>query len=193
MPDHPGPGPGESASHRSDDLGRGSTTVSARPRTRLPFAQGLRKPAATVASASGAPNLAGRRAGRCAAPFGPQAVTIWGRPAPRCAAENRQTQPRARRACRGSPRGRLAPGHGCGSRVACVVVIAGHRRIVRCAQPAASDTRPRARGAALPERDGTRVRAEAERRLLQPRDDAEAGCAKDLLSFGRGNGDPPNR
>ena len=69
MPDHPGPGPGESASHRSDDLGRGSTTVSATPPTRLPFAQGLRKPAATVASASGAPNLTGRRAGRCAAPF----------------------------------------------------------------------------------------------------------------------------
>jgi hypothetical protein len=33
----------------------------------------------------------------------------------------------------------------------------------------------------------------AERRLLQPRDDAEAGCAKDLPSFGRGNGGPPNR
>ena len=41
--------------------------------------------------------------------------------------------------------------------------------------------------------DETRVRADAERRLLQPRDDAEAGCAKDLPSFGRGNGDPPNR
>jgi hypothetical protein len=42
--------------------------------------------------------------------------------------------------------------HGCGSHVACVVVIAGHRRVVRSAQPAASDTRPPARGAALPER-----------------------------------------
>ncbi|MGP0034601.1 MAG: hypothetical protein ACLP4R_08540, partial [Solirubrobacteraceae bacterium] len=32
--------------------------------------------------------------------------------------------------------------------------------------------------------DETRVRADAEPRLLQPRDDAEAGCAKDLPSLG---------
>jgi hypothetical protein len=38
--------------------------------------------------------------------------------------------------------------------------------------------------------DETRARAEAERRLLQPRADAEAGYAKDLPSFGRGNGGP---
>jgi hypothetical protein len=41
--------------------------------------------------------------------------------------------------------------------------------------------------------DETRVRADLERRLLQPRDDAEAACAKDLPSFGRGNGGPPDR
>jgi hypothetical protein len=41
--------------------------------------------------------------------------------------------------------------------------------------------------------DETRVCADIERRLLQPRDDAKAGCAKDLPSFGRGNGGPPNR
>jgi hypothetical protein len=33
--------------------------------------------------------------------------------------------------------------HGCSSHVACEVVIAGHRRIVRSAQPAATDRRPR--------------------------------------------------
>ena len=41
--------------------------------------------------------------------------------------------------------------------------------------------------------DETRQRADPEGRLLPPRDDAEAGYAKDLVSFGRGNGDPPNR
>jgi hypothetical protein len=41
--------------------------------------------------------------------------------------------------------------------------------------------------------DETRVRADAERRLLQPQDDAEVGRAKDLPSFRRGNGGPPHR
>jgi len=41
--------------------------------------------------------------------------------------------------------------------------------------------------------DETRVRADAERGLLQPRDDAEAGCAKDVPSFGCGDGGPPKR
>jgi hypothetical protein len=41
--------------------------------------------------------------------------------------------------------------------------------------------------------DETRQRADPEGRLLPPRDDAEAGYAKDLVSFGRGNGAPPNR
>ena len=41
--------------------------------------------------------------------------------------------------------------------------------------------------------DEMRVRADAERWLLQPRDDVEAGWAKDLPSLGRGNGGPPNR
>jgi hypothetical protein len=39
----------------------------------------------------------------------------------------------------------------------------------------------------------TRVRDDAEPRLLQPRDAAEAGRAKDLPLFGRGNGRLPNR
>ena len=38
--------------------------------------------------------------------------------------------------------------------------------------------------------DETQVRADAERRLLQPPDDVEAGSAKDLRSFGRGNASP---
>ena len=41
--------------------------------------------------------------------------------------------------------------------------------------------------------DETRERADPEGRLLPPRDDAAAGYAKDLVSFGRGNRDPPNR
>ena len=41
--------------------------------------------------------------------------------------------------------------------------------------------------------DETRQHADPEGRLLPPRDDAEAGYAKDLVSIGRGNGDPPNR
>ena len=41
--------------------------------------------------------------------------------------------------------------------------------------------------------DETRVRADAERRRLEARDDAEAGCASGCPSFGRGNGTPPNR
>jgi len=41
--------------------------------------------------------------------------------------------------------------------------------------------------------DETRVRTNAERGLLQPRDDAEAGCAKGLPSFGYGDGGPTKR
>src|SRR5271154_4153887 len=41
--------------------------------------------------------------------------------------------------------------------------------------------------------DETRERGDPEGRLLPPRDDAEAGNARDLVSFGRGNGGPPNR
>ena len=52
---------------------------------------------------------------------------------------------------------------------------------------------PETTGRVSSAKDETRVRADADRRLLQPRDDAEAGCAKDLPSFGRGNGDPSNR
>jgi hypothetical protein len=57
----------------------------------------------------------------------------------------------------------------------------------------ASPVRALASGIAahVPASDETRVRADAERRLLQPQDDAEAGCAKDLLSFGRANRGPP--
>jgi len=40
--------------------------------------------------------------------------------------------------------------HGCGSRVDCVLVAAGDRRIMCSAQPATPDTRPSERGAALP-------------------------------------------
>jgi len=47
---------------------------------------------------------------------------------------------------------RLLVRHGCGSGVDVVVVIAGDRRIVRSIQPAATDRRPPARGAAVPER-----------------------------------------
>ena len=41
--------------------------------------------------------------------------------------------------------------------------------------------------------DETRERAEPEGRLLPPRDDPEAGYAKNLVSSGRGNGVPSNR
>ena len=41
--------------------------------------------------------------------------------------------------------------------------------------------------------DETRERAEPEGRLLPPRDDPEAGFAKNLVSSGRGNGVPSNR
>jgi hypothetical protein len=41
--------------------------------------------------------------------------------------------------------------------------------------------------------DDTRERGDPEGRLLPPRDDAEASYARDLVSFGRGNGGPPNR
>ena len=47
--------------------------------------------------------------------------------------------------------------HACGSRVDSVVVTAGDRRVVRDAQSAAADTRPRARGTAFP--NGRRARA----------------------------------
>ena len=68
--------------------------------------------------------------------------------------------------------------HGCGSRIACVVVIAGHRRIVRSAQPAASGTRPRARGAALPERTRRTSPARSTRvLLLRPEAEAVLGRA----------------
>jgi arylsulfatase A-like enzyme len=42
--------------------------------------------------------------------------------------------------------------HGCGSRVGCVLVTAGDRRVVRFAQPAPADTRPPACNAGLPQR-----------------------------------------
>ena len=41
--------------------------------------------------------------------------------------------------------------------------------------------------------DETRVRADAEPGLLQPRDDAETGRPKDLPLFGRGHGGAPDR
>ena len=80
----------------------------------------------------------------------------------------------------------------------------GSRRCACCQpqarQPAsAPGSRSRGRAATLvnadlaPGPDETRVRADAERRLLQPRDDAEARRAEDLPSFGRGNGDTLNR
>jgi hypothetical protein len=65
-------------------------------------------------------------------------------------------------------------------------------RLPRCVRSGHPDA-ARNDGPVAPPPDETRVRADAEPRLLQPPSDAEAGSAKDLPSFGLGNAGRPNR